>query len=53
MPSESQGKNRGVALVRFEDGTEKIMPKIAYLRMKEAGRNVVLVKEALRYTDLK
>lgn len=53
MPSENQDKIRGVALVRFEDGTEKMMPRIAYFKMKKAGRNVALVKEALRYTDLK
>jgi hypothetical protein len=53
VPSKSRDKIRGVALVRFADGTEKMMPKISYFKMKEAGRNVVLVKEGLHYTDLK
>lgn len=46
------GETKGVVLVRYEDGTEKMLPKIAYLRMKKAGRNVKLLKEAVRYEDL-
>lgn len=37
---------KGVALVRMEDGREAYQPKIAYLRMKNAGRNVELIAEA-------
>ena len=44
---------KGVALVRYEDGTEKMMPRVAYLKMKEAGRKVTLLKEGLRWEDLK
>jgi hypothetical protein len=43
---------KGVVLVRFIDGTEKILPKIAYLRMK-AGRSVVLLKEGLHWDELR
>lgn len=46
------GETRGVVLVRYEDGTEKMLPKIAYLRMKKSGRKVVLLKEAVRYNEL-
>ena len=44
---------KGVVLVRYEDGTEKTLPKIAYLRMKQSGRKVVLLKEGLHWNELK
>ena len=46
-------KTKGVVLVRYEDGTEKILPKITYLRMKKAGRKIVLLKEGLHWGDLR
>ena len=46
-------KNKGVVLVRYEDGTERILPKITYLRMKKAGRKIVLLKEGLRWEELR
>jgi hypothetical protein len=44
---------KGVVLVRYEDGREKILPKIAYLRMKKAGRQVILLKEGLHRNELR
>jgi hypothetical protein len=32
-------ETKGVVLVRYEDGTEKLLPKVTYLRMKKAGRH--------------
>ena len=29
---------KGVVLVMYEDGTEKLLPKVSYLQMKKAGR---------------
>ena len=46
-------KNKGVVLVRYEDGTEKILPKITYLRMKEAGRKIVPLREGLHWEELR
>ena len=46
-------ETKGVALVRYEDGTEKLLPKIAYLRMKKAGRKITLLKEGSHFTDLR
>jgi len=43
---------KGVVLVRYEDGKEKLLPKIAYLRMKKAGRNITLLKEGSHFNDL-
>jgi len=37
---------KGVVLVRLEDGREVIYTKYIYLKMKKAGRNVKLVREA-------
>lgn len=51
MP-EIEGK-KGVVLVRYEDGKEKILPKIAYLRMVEAGRKIILLKEGSHWEDLR
>lgn len=39
-------KTTGIALVRMENGKEVYQPKISCLRMKNAGRNVILVAEA-------
>ena len=47
------GETRDVVLVRYEDGTKKMLPKIAYLRIKKAGRKVELLKEGVRYEDLR
>jgi hypothetical protein len=44
---------KGVVLIRYIDGREKVMPKIAYLRMKKAGVPVILLKEALHAKELK
>jgi hypothetical protein len=46
-------ETKGVALVKYEDGKEKLVPKIAYLRMKKAGRKVTLLKEGSHYNDLR
>jgi hypothetical protein len=43
---------KGVVLVKYENGTEKLLPKIAYLRMKKAGRKVTLLKEGSHYNNL-
>ena len=51
MPSSEKGI-RGVCLVRMEDGTERIVPRANYMRMKKTGRNVTLLKEGLRWKDL-
>jgi hypothetical protein len=45
-------ETKGVVLVRYEDGTEKILPKVTYLRMKKAGRKITLLKEGLHWSDL-
>ena len=52
MPTNTD-ETKGVVLIRYLDGTEKILPKIAYLRMKKAGRCVILLKEALHSYELK
>jgi len=49
----SNEKTKGVVLVRYEDGKEKILPKIVYLKMKKAGRNIILLKEASHWNELK
>ena len=42
-----KGENtKGVALVKMESGEKVYQPKIAYLRMKKAGRKVELIAEA-------
>jgi len=46
-------ETKGVVLVRYEDGTEKLLPKITYLRMKKAGRKITLLKEGSHYNDLR
>lgn len=48
-------KTTGVVLVRYEDGTEKMLTKYIYTRMKESGKrpNVELLKEGKHWTDLK
>ena len=44
---EFKGKNtKGIALVKMENGEKVYQPKIVYLRMKKAGRNVELIAEA-------
>lgn len=43
---------KGVVLVRLEDGKEVIYTKYIYLKMKKAGRNVVLLKEAKTIENL-
>jgi hypothetical protein len=50
--SSSEKGIRGVCLVRMGDGTERIVPRVNYMRMKKAGRNVTLLKEGLRWKDL-
>jgi hypothetical protein len=51
--STTKEKTKGVALVKYEDGTEKMIPRVAYLKMKKAGRKVTLLKEGLHWKDLK
>jgi len=45
-------KTIGIALVRMENGKEVYQPKITYLRMKNAGRNVILIAEASTKEEL-
>jgi hypothetical protein len=52
MHSE-RGETKGVVLVRYEDGTEKLLPKVAYLRMKKAGRKITLLKEGPHWNELR
>jgi len=46
---------KGVVLVKYEDGTEHMLTKHIYLRMKESGKrpNVESLKEGKHWTDLK
>jgi hypothetical protein len=46
-------ERKGVVLLRYEDGTEKILPRITYLRMKKSGRHIILLKEGLHWNELK
>jgi hypothetical protein len=46
-------ETKGVVLVRYEDGTEKLLPRITYLRMKKAGRKITLLKEGSHWNDLR
>ena len=46
-------ETKGVVLVRYENGEEKLLPKIAYLRMKKAGRKVTLLKEGSHWDSLR
>jgi hypothetical protein len=46
-------ETKGVVLVRYEDGTEKILPKVTYLRMKRARRKITLLKEGSHWSDLR
>ena len=38
-------ETKGVVLVKYEDGTEKLLPKIAYLRMKKYEKSYPSQKE--------
>jgi len=51
MPSE-RGEIKGVVLVKYEDSTKKILTKAVYLRMKNSGRKIVLLREGLHWEDL-
>jgi len=42
----------GIVLAKYEDGTEKLLPKATYLRMINAGRKFVLLKELQHWNDL-
>ncbi len=44
---------KGVVLVRYEDGSERILPKNVYLRMKNSGRKIVLLREGEHWYQLK
>jgi len=46
-------ESKGVVLVRYEDGTEKLLPKITYLRMLKAGRKITLLKEGKHWNELR
>jgi len=45
-------ETKGVVLIRDEEGNEKIYTKYIYLRMKNAGRKIELLKEALTVEEL-
>ena len=49
---QNMEKTKGIALVRLENGKEVYQPKISYLRMKNAGRNVTLIAEASTKEEL-
>jgi len=42
----------GIILAKYEDGTEKRLPKATYLRMIRAGRKFVLLREMQHWNDL-
>jgi hypothetical protein len=44
---------QGVVLIRYEDGSERILPKVTYIRMINAGRKVTLLKEAKHSKELR
>ena len=52
MSSKTE-ETKGVVLVKYEDGIEKVLPRITYLRMKKSGRNIVLLKEGLHWDELR
>ena len=43
---------KGVVLVRLEDGREVIQTKYIYLKIKNAGRKISLIKEAKHANEL-
>ena len=43
---------KGVVLVRLENGKQVVHTKCIYLRMKKAGRKVELIKEAEHASEL-
>jgi hypothetical protein len=45
-------QEKGVVLVRLENGKEVVQTKYIYLRMKHAGRKIELVKEAEHASEL-
>ena len=45
-------QEKGVVLVRLENGKVVYQTRYIYLRMKNAGRNVELVKEAEHASEL-
>jgi len=48
-----EAKNmKGIILAKYEDGTEKLLPKATYLRMIKDGRKFVLLKEMQHWNDL-
>lgn len=48
----SNKERKGVVIVRLEDGREVVQTKYIYLRMKNAGRKVEMVKEASTKEEL-
>jgi len=46
---------KGIVLVKYEDGTEHMLTKYIYKRIKGSGKRpkVVLLKEGLHWDDLK
>lgn len=52
MPLKEED-SKGVVLVRYEDGTKKVIPEITYLRMKKSGRKLILLKEGLHWNELR
>ena len=45
MSSKDEDR-KSVVLVRYENGTEKILPKNAYMKMKESGKRMKIVLRA-------
>jgi hypothetical protein len=43
---------KGVAWVKLEDGRVVCLTKYNYMKMRDAGRKVELIKEAEHYTEL-
>jgi hypothetical protein len=49
---EGSKNMKGIILAKYEDGTEKLLPKATYLRMIKAGRKFKLLKEIQHWNDL-
>ncbi|MCL5876756.1 MAG: hypothetical protein M1540_02980 [Candidatus Bathyarchaeota archaeon] len=46
------GHEKGVVLVRLENGEKVVQTKYIYLRMKNAGRKIEMIKEAEHASEL-
>jgi len=45
-------ETKGVVLIRDEEGKQRIYTKYIYLRMKNSGRKIELIKEASKVEEL-